>query len=326
MPGMGGGGGGGGGAGPTSQETYQKSTTKPWEPQRDKLKEIFNRAQDLYNAGPMTYFPGSTTVPFAPESNLAMNLTANRALSGSPVGNAAQGLGASTMQGDYLTSNPAFGYLQDTASGGMLNANPYLDAMYDRASTKALSSVSGQFGDAGRYGSGFHEYALGDTANRLATDIYGGNYARERQNQLSAANTLGGLYGQERGNMMSTMGLSPTLANMDYQDLGQLGAVGAARENQQRQLVQEQVNRQQFAQMEPWQRLALYKGIISGNYGGQTIAKGFGESGPVDGGGGFNTQGALSGAASGAAIGTAVYPGIGTAVGAVGGGLMGGFL
>lgn len=85
-----------------------------------------------------------------------------------------------------LTAQGA-GYLSDVIGGDYLNNNPYLDAMFNRAAGQVGSRVNSQFTSAGRYGSGAHQGVLGESLGNLATDIYGGNYARERANQQAAA-------------------------------------------------------------------------------------------------------------------------------------------
>lgn len=285
-----------GGSKPATQTTTQTVSSKPWGEQIPYLKEVFGEAQQNYN-NPMQYFPGSTVAPFSPESNIAMNLTSNRALTGSPLVAGAQGYAGDVLSGGYLNSNPAFNYLHDTASGGMLDSNPYLNAMYDKAWSRVAPSISGQFGSAGRFGSGFHKAALGDAANNLATDIYYRNYQNERGNQMNAAGVLGSIYNQERGLQQSAMGAAPGLADYDYKDIGALASVGNARETQQQRLINDQVARQNFDQMEPWQRLALYNSFIQGNYGGTSTGTATGTVQPAR-NGLFDTLGGILGGAS----------------------------
>jgi len=106
--------------------------------------------------------------------------------------------------------------LSQTASGQMLNANPYLDKMYGQASenlTKqfqnaVMPGINSAAESAGRYGSGMQalmageaQRNLGNSLGNLATNIYGQNYATERQNQMQAAQNLGNLtlQGQQLG-------------------------------------------------------------------------------------------------------------------------------
>ena len=129
--------------------------------------------------------------------------------------------------------------LGDTASGSYLNANPYLNAQFNDAagnvgeqfSNTVLPGLNQTFGAAGRTGSRSHTGAidaatgrLGDTLSGLATDIYGGNYAQERQNQLAAAGTLG-------DQSLAGAGLGADVYKADA--ARQLGAAGLTQEQNQ---------------------------------------------------------------------------------------------
>lgn len=134
------------------------------------------------------------------------------------------------ITGAAQNANPAFAALKATAGGNYLNGSPYLDAMYGNAA----SALKRQFSEgvspgldsgasrAGRYGSGMHKNvkdAAGESFGRqlgeLATSMYGGNYATERQNQLAAANSLGGQYLQGQQLRASTAGQSAAQAAED---------------------------------------------------------------------------------------------------------------
>lgn len=106
---------------------------------------------------------------------------------------AAQGLGGmvdaynTTPNGVAPVTQAGNQYMLDVIGGDYLNSNPYLDAMFNKAAGKVGAQVNSQFSSAGRYGSGAHTGVLGESIGNLATDIYGRNYATERQNQQQAA-------------------------------------------------------------------------------------------------------------------------------------------
>ncbi len=106
---------------------------------------------------------------------------------------AAQGLGGlvdaynTTPNGVAPVTAAGNEYLQDVIGGDYLNSNPYIDAMFNRAAGQVSAGVNSQFSKAGRYGSGAHTGVLSESLGNLATDIYGKNYATERQNQQQAA-------------------------------------------------------------------------------------------------------------------------------------------
>ncbi len=220
----------------------------PWGPQATGLQDVFTQAKALNSAGGPQYFPKSTVAGFAPETEKAMQLTSSRAQAGSPVTSAAQSEAAKTIGGDYL------------------NSNPYLDATYGKAAdavTRAykeatIPGLNATFTMGGRLDGGNAKATafdqannrLGSTLGDLATDVYGGNYANERTNQM-------------RG-----MALAPQTSGMDYQDIGQLANVGAQREEMGQAQLADEVNRFNFQQQAPANNLAQYLGFISGNYGG----------------------------------------------------------
>jgi hypothetical protein len=331
--------------------TVQNSS--PWSGVQPNLRTLYDYGQEAFQR-PMSFFPGQTYANPAQETSHAIDWQSDRALRGSPINDAMSGELTKTLGGDYLDANPAMAeftqhagstpeasleaqnYLRGTANGSMLNANPYVDAMFDKASNAVTQGVNSTFGGAGRWGSGAHANALTSGLSDMATDIYGGNYAQERQNQLAAASGLGsmaqgdknqrmqalsglaGIYGDERTRQMQGMLFAPQAANQDYYDIAKYAEAGAQREGLGQQAIDDQMARFNYAQSEPWQRLQQYSGILNGglNFGTTT-------------GTGTQTQprgslgaGLLGGAATGAGIGSMFGP-IGMGIGAGAGGLLG---
>lgn len=140
-----------------------------------------------------------------------------------------------TGQAQQLTGGPVditTPLVYQTAAGGFLNANPYLDRMMNRAAEgvtrnyqqSLVPGVDTAFSRAGRMGSGMAAYGrgeadrqLGDTLGNLATDIYGTNYAQERQLQQQAQGLLGQLQGQNFGQQLQATGL---LGQLSAGDIG----------------------------------------------------------------------------------------------------------
>lgn len=172
-----------------------------------------------------------------------MGMQQQRAISGNPLMNTAQN------------------NLQATAGGAFLNSNPYVDAMFNQAFRGIAPSINATFGGGNRTGSNAHTQAFAQTASDLATDIYGGNYANERNKQLQAA------------------ALGPAFAANDYTDIAQLGGVGAMVEGQAGRQLQDQMNRFNYYQNFPEQKLNQYTATLSGLPGanfGTTTQEGIG--------------------------------------------------
>ncbi len=260
------------------------------------------------------------------------------------------GVGAGGPQLNETAQNA----LTQTAGGNMLNANPYLDQTYDKAAgavtrnfNEAVApSIASQFSLSGRTGSNAHSETFGRAADRLgdnlsglATDIYGGNYATERDRQLQAAGTLNqqglnayglgsqdnlnrlGLgaqvYGQQAGlqqgaaalqnnqnqsvseNATKAGLLAPQAANAAYDDANRLIGVGGAVEGQAQNVLSDQINRYNQAQNLPQQNLQNYIAAIQGNYGGASTTQ-------QSGGGGSSLGRAAGGALAGSALGSAL--------------------
>lgn len=140
-------------------------------------------AQGLYNQG-------GRVVPFAPQTEAALQGIATRASQGSPLVGTAQN------------------YAQQTLQGGFLGSNPYLDATFNKAALATQNALDSQYARAGRNVRA-GEPIRAQQLNDLATSIYGGAYENERNRQ------------------QQVLPLAAPLANQDYADLDRLRGVGA---------------------------------------------------------------------------------------------------
>lgn len=271
------------GGGSSKTTTVQKQD--PWPAQQPYLKDVFQQAQNIYRAPGPDYFPGQTTVPFSQQSEQALSAIFDRGMTGSPLNFAA---------GQNLA---------DTISGNYLNSNPHLDATFNQAARQIQPQVASLFEKSGRYGSGAHQDVLQRGMNDLATDIYGGNYANERKNQLGAA------------------ALAPQFAAQDYADLQAALGVGGALEGKAREYMQGDIDRFNYYQNLPQQKLFDYSQLVGGaQYGGQTTATSPNYSNPL--------AGALGGGLGAYALGSSVpaLSGLAGPWGIAGGAILGGLL
>ena len=220
------------------------SNIEPTELQRPYIETGYETAQQLFET-PRSFYEGSTVVPFADQTVSAMDMIQNRAMAGSPLVTAAQNLTADTMAGNYLTPD----------------SNPYLQSAMDAATRPmreafvqdTIPAINTAFSKAGRYGSGAQAnlqaraaedfaQALGDVGSRLA-------YSN---------------YGDERGRQVAASTAAPAMAELDYSDAARLAGVGAQVEDMAARQLQEDVDRQRFAQEEERMRLAEFMPIIQG--------------------------------------------------------------
>ena len=291
--------GGGGGGG------QQDVSSSPWEPLQPYLLDAYKQAQNLYNSGGPEFYPNATYTQFSPQSQMAMQLGENRALFGSQFDPAAANVAMGAMQGGspYTQAgmNSLWGgslgmqQLAGTANGQYLNANPYLDQMFGAATrglntqynNQVMPGVNATFGSGGRTGSNAHQTALdmanqqyGNAVGDMAAGIYGGNYQAERDRQLHGASALGNLgmglasgYGslgaQNFAQQMGGAQLGQSLAQNDWQNIGQLGLIGQQVEGQSQNVLDDYMNRFNFYQQRPENQLNQYTAWLNGIPGSQ---------------------------------------------------------
>jgi hypothetical protein len=229
---------GGGGTNTGGTTTTSTQTTEPWAEQKPYVQTGFQETEANVLNRPLSYFPGSTVVPFAPESQAAMGAQTNRALQGSPLLGQAQG----------YTSDVLGGKFTDPSS------NPFMANISDSVMSAIRPGVDSMFAQGGRAGSPSHAEALGRGVSRGIAPYLFNEYGRERGFQESAANR------------------APGLAREDYYDIGKLGDVGAAREGKAEEGLAEQIARFNFGESEPTNRIAQFMNLIQGGYGGTSTA------------------------------------------------------
>ena len=236
-------GGGGSGGGGTSETKQQLDpTVAPF------VKYGLEEAKGLYQTQTPTYYPGQTYIGPSGQTQTALQAAQNRALAGNPLLPAAQQQQLGAIQGNYLSAgNPYF--TQALAGPTQQATQAYNDAI------KAAQSTASQ---AGRYGSGVSADIQNRAANTLATTL---------------ANTYGNLayqnYATERGLQNQAVMNAPALAQADYADISQLANVGKTAEDYQKTALQADIDRFNFEQNKPYQKLSAYLGAAYGAPMGQ---------------------------------------------------------
>jgi hypothetical protein len=232
------GGGGSGGGGQTSKTTNELDpTVRPF------VEYGLNEAKNLYQTAGPDYFPGQTYVGPSAQTTSALGLAGARAAAGNPLLPAAQQQQLGSIQGNYLSAgNP---YFQQALAGPTQQATQ----AYNDAIMAAQSGAS----KAGRYGSGVSADIQNRAANTLASTLankYGDlafqNYAGERAMQNQAVMN------------------APTLAQADYADISQLANVGKTTEDYAKTALQADLDRFNFQQNKPYQKLSSYLGAAYG--------------------------------------------------------------
>lgn len=176
-----------------SDNQTQTQTSEPWAAQKPYLEYGFEQALNQYQGSNPNYFPESTVVGFAPETQAAMQGITARAFNGSPLNAAASNQLQNVINGDYLTAQ---------------NLNPYFD--------QARRSIDSQFAGSGRYGSGLHKNALAETFGNIAANQYG----QERAHQMQAMGMAPALASQDYTDMQQLANVGASREQMAGQILG----------------------------------------------------------------------------------------------------------
>lgn len=212
------------------------SNTEPWAAQQPYIKDVMSQAKSQFNAPGPGYFPQSTVAGFSPEQNTAFGLGTQRATQG----NAGMGI--------------AQGYNNDVLSGKYLNSNPYQDDVYKNIESKVLPSVNSTFSGAGRYGSNSHQNAQIDQLTSAFAPYASQNYQ----------------YGL--GQMDAAANRAPQFAANDWTDINALQGIGQQKQQLAQNELGDAVNRWNFYQDLPSNKLQQYAGLVGGSYGGNTTS------------------------------------------------------
>jgi len=235
------GGGGSGGGGSSQTKSELDPTVKPF------VQYGLEQAKQLYNANTPQYYSGQTYVGPSEQTQAALQATQQRALQGNPLLPAAQRQQQDVISGQYLQNNPYFNQaLAGAAQGATQN--------YNDAIAQAQSSLS----KAGRFGSNVGA----DIQNRAATTL--ANTLANKYGELSYQN-----FANERAMQNQAAQYAPTLAQADYADISQLANVGKTAEDYQKTALQADIDRFNFQQNLPYQKLSSYLGAAYGVPSGQ---------------------------------------------------------
>lgn len=212
------------------QNTEPPAYAKPF------LEDVLTNAQAEFQSGRPSYFPNSTVIPFAPQSELALQMTEQEALAGSPLTMNAQDIANRTIRGDFVMAN-----------------NPYFQQAFEAAASPVRSNIQSTFSKAGRLGSGANVDVLSRSLGDLAGSMAFKNFA------------------DERGRQLSTAAAAQNFRDMAFADPSRLAQVGAAREGLAQAQLQDEINRFNFQENVNRQKLQDYAALIRGGTLGSTV-------------------------------------------------------
>lgn len=181
----------------SKSDKTQTQEASPWGGQQPFLQDIFRQAQGQFQAGPQQYYPGQTVAPFSPQTQMAMDMTTQRAMGGDP-------------------SQQAFGnYL--TGALNQQNLNPYQIAQGFQGAAGGMPMAQQMLAGAGQpgggQGAGVEAIGLPEASQFAGGAV--GPYAQQLQG-MTGYGTLG-----EAGQFFDQPGALPAALQ---ESAGQLGA------------------------------------------------------------------------------------------------------
>jgi hypothetical protein len=225
--------GGGGGEQKTATTTSIDPTIKPY------VTYGLEEGKRLYESGTPSFFPGQTYVSPSQATQSALNMAQERAMAGSPLVKAAQQEQLATIQGRGV--NP---FLEGALSG--------VNRQATEAYTRGVQGIQSNAASMGRYGSN----AMGQQVGQ-AQDIFGRNLA-ENAGQLAYQSAEA-----ERGRQMAAVQGAPAYAQADYMDIQKLLTAGQGQESYQQKALQDAINRYNYEQTLPQQKLQQFTNLFT---------------------------------------------------------------
>lgn len=238
---------GGGGSSP-SGSTTSTQTSAPWAGQipflvgggstgtnigNTPVPGTLPEAANLYLNYTPQYYPDSTVSPFNSTQQTGLNMQANYGLNG----------GASSV-------NAGNNALTAINSGALLQSgNPYLGNVANSVVQNTLPAIDSHFAGNGRYGSGANVNAdTSAVANAVAPYAFND-------------------YETQTGNLLKGAAEAPIIQAGQESAIQDVLNAGGAQQQQAQSQLNDQVNRFNYQQMLPYNKLNAYQGGVSGNFG-----------------------------------------------------------
>ena len=264
---------------------------------------FLNRAQQVADS-PYQAYTGQRVADFAPWQQQGLQAQAQRAMGGSPVMNAANAALPGMFQGGGQAAQNQYGPVQAQANP-YAGSNPYLTQQIDAAQGDVVRNWnnvqkpqwdtsmqrSGSFGNSGIAQA--NQMAQSDMQRNLGQISSGmrfQDYTQQQQLAENAANrnlqagqfnaTMGenyagrqdSMFNQGQGRALSALGMAPSFAQQDYNDISQLQQAGAAYQGQNQKLLDNQYAQFLESRNFPQQQLDTF-GNALGRIGGGTTTQ-----------------------------------------------------
>ena len=220
------------------------SRTEPYAPAEPFLQDILGEAQNIYRSGVgRQFFPGSTVVPFADQTQQALNLQQAAALEA-----------AAPSALDQQAAN-VFSQFASTPQ-----TNQYLSDIRSGITSDVLGNIQTQFGGMGRTGT---SPAAQAAATRAFTQAYSPFAISQAEAERRAEQTA--IENQIGRQLTAAQGLTGLQGDIDArksEGIDRILDVGARQEDLAARNLQEQIDRFTFGQTMPFQRLNQFADYI----------------------------------------------------------------
>lgn len=229
--------------------TQSSTTTTKLDPMMKPFAQFqLSEAKRLYESENPSFYPGQTYVSPSEATQQALQMAQERATAGSPLVRAAQAEQLATIQG--REANPFL-------AGALAGVNRQAQEAY----TEGVQGLQSKASSMGRYGSA----AMGQQTGQ-AQDIFARNLA-EKAGSLAYDSAEA-----ERARQVAASTGAPAMAAADYADIQKLLTAGQAGEQYKSAEIQDAINRYNFEQNLPYEKLKQYSSFVNGTpTGSQTI-------------------------------------------------------
>jgi hypothetical protein len=231
-----------------------KDEKTPWGPQGKEFKKLYAEADNLLHK-PLEYYGDSTIADRNPWQEQANQNVAGMVQGGSPGMESALRENERTTSGQYLD----------------VGSNPYLRGVGDAAAEDISRSYNRTVapGIASRFGGAGRSAGPQDSGNAEGNAMAASRRDLGQELSQMYSGLYGGAYEAERGRMGNAVGMAPSMRGMQFADQAALQAAGRDEFQYAQMQLSDTVNRFNFEQYEPYERLGRYQGLISqpGGYG-----------------------------------------------------------
>ena len=222
----------------------QVQRSEPSTLQAPYLADLYQQAQQQFQAGPQQFFPGTTFARPSEETQLAQELQRQAALGQQTAlsGSLFPAFQNALMSPAQRFSDPL---LQQSLTAGL--------RPYEESASRLLTQARRDAFGAGQGG--------GDRRALLESQVIGDYLTKAGD---VAANFYGNIYGDALRSQAATLGLAPSIMSTFLQPAATIADIGRQREAVSQKGIDEAIRRFAFEQGAPGQALQQYGNIVAG--------------------------------------------------------------